>query len=190
MAETNTSEGKPSCPAGDCPAEANGGITRRRFLSFAGWGAFITSLGALLFATGRFLFPRVIFEPPTTFKIGVPEDFNSNESPDKHNVIFVDERWKHKERVWIVRETDRLYAMFTRCTHLGCTPNWFPEDNIFKCPCHGSQYYSNGKNFAGPAPRPLDRFNIAVADDGKIVVDKSVMYDFKRFDEPGAYLSV
>ncbi len=164
-------------------------INRRKFLSLAGWGAFFTTLGITLIGSVRFLFPRVLFEPPTTFKIGVPEDFKSEGlSADKQGVLFVDERWKDEQRVWIVREKDRMYAMFTRCTHLGCTPNWFPEDGIFKCPCHGSQYYSNGVNFAGPAPRPLDRFRITIADDGKILVDKGKLFSVKEFNDSGAYL--
>jgi len=166
------------------------GINRRKFLSLAGWGAFFATLGASLIATVRFLFPRVLFEPPLTFKIGLPEEFKTEKKPDEHGVLLVDERWKDSERVWIVREKDRIYAVFTRCTHLGCTPNWFPEDRIFKCPCHGSRYYSNGVNFAGPAPRPLDRFAITIAEDGKIMVDKSKLYSFKEFDKPGAYLKV
>ena len=166
------------------------GMNRRKFLSLAAWGAFFTIIGVSLIATLRFLFPRVLFEPPLTFKIGLPEDFKSDESADNHNVLFIDERWKDSQMVWIVREKDRIYAMFTRCTHLGCTPNWFPEDGIFKCPCHGSQYYSNGVNFAGPAPRPLDRFAVTVSDDGQILIDKSKLYRFMEFDNPNSYIKV
>lgn len=166
------------------------GFTRRQLLGFAGWGAFFATLGASLIASVRFVFPRVLFEPPLTFKIGLPENFRSDKNADEHKVLFVDERWKDSKRAWIVREKDRIYAMFTRCTHLGCTPNWFPNDRIFKCPCHGSQYYSNGKNFAGPAPRPLDRFAISIADDGQILVDMSKLYSSKEFSDPGSYLKV
>ena len=55
-----------------------------------------------------------------------------------------------------------------RCAHLGCTVNWFGDQRIFKCPCHGSEYHSNGTNFAGPAPRPLDRFRIELSVDGQL----------------------
>ncbi len=165
------------------------GFSRRQFFSLAGWGAFFATLGATFFGTVRFLFPRVLFEPPTSFKIGSPEEFKVKGKPDKHGVLTVDERWKDEQRVWIVKEEERVYAMFTRCTHLGCTPNWFPEDRTFKCPCHGSQYYSNGVNFAGPAPRPLDRFRITIAEDGRILVDKSKLYTYKDFNKPDVYLS-
>ncbi len=83
-----------------------------------------------------------------------------------------------------------MYALQSKCTHLGCTPNWFAEDGVFKCPCHGSQFASNGKNFAGPAPRPLDRFKIYANSKGSIFVDKSKVYTFREFEKPGAYLEV
>lgn len=169
----------------NCP-----GMNRRKFLSIAGWGAFLATIGVSLVASIRFLFPRVLFEPPMTFKIGFPDDFVSEEKPDKMGVVFINEKWKDSQRVWIVREEKKLYAMFTRCTHLGCTPNWFEEDGIFKCPCHGSQYRSNGVNFAGPAPRPLDRFAITIAGDGKIMVDKTKLYSNKDFDNPGSFVEV
>ena len=49
-----------------------------------------------------------------------------------------------------------FYALFTICTHLGCTPNFLSAENKFKCPCHGSGFYKDGINFEGPAPRPLE----------------------------------
>merc|ERR1719284_1125686 len=42
------------------------------------------------------------------------------------------------------------------CTHLGCTVPWNAAENKFMCPCHGSQYNSQGKVVRGPAP-PLAR---------------------------------
>ncbi|MGH7363379.1 MAG: ubiquinol-cytochrome c reductase iron-sulfur subunit, partial [Candidatus Methylomirabilales bacterium] len=66
--------------------------------------------------------------------------------------------------------------MLAICTHLGCTPNWLKAENKFKCPCHGSGFKRDGTNFEGPAPRPLDRIKIARTAEGKLVVDKSVIY--------------
>src|SRR5580704_17189530 len=74
-----------------------------------------------------------------------------------------------------------FYAIFAKCTHLGCTPRWLKTEQKVKCPCHGSGYYISGMNFEGPAPRPMDRFKIYVGDDGQLVVDKSVIYEM----EPG-----
>ena len=93
----------------------------------------------------------------------------------------MDERWKEKFGVWIVRNTDSIYALVAVCVHLGCTPNWLPAQNKFKCPCHGSGYYVSGINFEGPAPRPLERAEIGVsAEDGQIIVDKATRYLYER----------
>ena len=77
-----------------------------------------------------------------------------------------------------MRKPEGFYAIFAKCTHLGCTPRWLAAENKFKCPCHGSGYYKSGVNFEGPAPRPMDRVRITRAEDGQIVVDMSVKYRF------------
>ncbi len=92
------------------------------------------------------------------------------------------------QRVWIVREVDKLYAIFGKCTHLGCTPKWFPDERVFECPCHGSRYYANGVNYAGPAPRPMDRYAISILEDGRIVVDKGELYMVDDFENPRSFL--
>ena len=86
-----------------------------------------------------------------------------------------------------------MYALITVCTHLGCTPNWLPSQNKFKCPCHGSGYYKTGVNFEGPAPRPLERAKIYVDPaDGQIVVDKSEQFHQERgeWTNPESFLKV
>jgi cytochrome b6-f complex iron-sulfur subunit len=80
-----------------------------------------------------------------------------------------------EQRVWIIRDEKGLYALWSRCTHLGCTPNWFPAELRFRCPCHGSNYNLSGDVIAGPAPKPLWRVAVAVNPEGDLVVDKSVM---------------
>jgi len=161
-------------------------LTRRSFLRFIGCGSFFLTVGIAVASSIRFLFPRVLFEKPTIFKIPSPEEFRLEEGMD----LKIFEQWKEEQSVWIVRDRNRIYAINAKCTHLGCTPNYFPDERIFKCPCHGSQYYENGINFAGPATRPLDRLHISLDRDGKIIIDKSRIYTYKEFDRKGAYLNV
>jgi cytochrome b6-f complex iron-sulfur subunit len=158
------------------------GVTRRSFLSLLGWAwvAFTAaSLGALSTML-RFAFPNVTFEPPLKFKAGFPVTYNPG----------VDERFKDAHRVWIVRNDLGFYALSTICTHLGCTPNWLQAEQKFKCPCHGSGYYITGVNFEGPAPRPLERFQITLADDGQIEIDESVKFqqELGQWGLPGSFL--
>jgi menaquinol-cytochrome c reductase iron-sulfur subunit len=52
----------------------------------------------------------------------------------------------------------------------------------FQCPCHGSKYYGDGTNYAGPAPRPLRYFKLELApEDGQLVVnmEKEVEQNFR-----------
>ena len=60
----------------------------------------------------------------------------------------------------------------------------------FKCPCHGSGFYISGVNFEGPAPRPLERFKVAVNDAGEIVVDKSQKFqeELKQWGDPDSFI--
>jgi cytochrome b6-f complex iron-sulfur subunit len=148
-------------------------------------------LGTGAIETVNFFFPRVRFQPPSTFRIGTPDGFiSSAERPDTYGVLLVDERWKPAQRFFVVRERDLLYALSARCAHLGCTVNWFADQRIFKCPCHGSEYHSNGANFAGPAPRPLDRFRIELSVDGQLVVDTGIIYSPDRFGVDGAFVKI
>jgi cytochrome b6-f complex iron-sulfur subunit len=160
-------------------------LRRRTFLKILGLGSFLATVGLSIPITVRFLFPRVLFERPSTFIVGRPDDLNPATTG-----LRVYEDWKEEYGVWIVREGNRLYAINARCTHLGCTPNYFADEGVFKCPCHGSQFRSNGLNFAGPAPRPLDRLRIYINDDGMITVDRARLYTYKDFDRKGAYLKL
>jgi cytochrome b6-f complex iron-sulfur subunit len=163
---------------------------RRKLLSALGWGSLTIVCATGTISTVRFMYPKVLFEPPAYFNIGFPYQFTTTEPPDSHGVSLVLLKWKKSHRTWIVLENDRMYAIFAKCTHLGCTPSWYEEERTFKCPCHGSQYYSNGVNFAGPAPRPMDRFKISIAEDGQIVVDTSTLFTVRDFNNPYAFLEL
>ncbi len=160
-------------------------MNRKAFLTWlsVGWLAFAAATGGFFTAMIRFLFPNVLFEPPQSFKIGFPDDFESGK---------VDLRFKKEYNVWIVRDDEKIIALSTVCTHLGCTPNWLETDKKFKCPCHGSGFRSSGINFEGPAPRPLERYRIYLAGDGQVVVDKNKKFQYEKgeWNRTESYLKV
>lgn len=174
---------KPSAPQTQNPD--SGTMERREFIKWlaVGWTAFIAVVAGYGAMVTRYLFPNVLFEPKQAFRAGLPSDFEIGE---------VSERFKDKYGVWIVRDTEKIFALSTVCTHLGCTPNWAPEEDKYKCPCHGSGFYKNGINFEGPAPRPLERFKIALSDDGEIVVDKTKKFQQEKgeWNDPESFLLV
>ena len=161
---------------------------RRGWMGLA-WGAFTAATAGCLAATGRFMFPNVLNEPPQQFMIGFPDEYGEG----------VDERWKDRFGVWVVRtpfdeyhESAGFYALLVTCTHLGCTPNWLSAENKFKCPCHGSGFRPTGINFEGPAPRPLERARIVLAEDGQIMIDKARKFqaELGQWTDPEAFLAV
>src|SRR5579864_5300859 len=161
------------------PEDSEVNQQRRRLV----WSAVAAFLVAWFLAFFRFFLPRTLFEPATSFKIGYPEEYG----------LGVDTKFQQKYRIWVDRTPDRIFVIYARCTHLGCTPDWKPSENKFKCPCHGSGYDSEGINFEGPAPRPMDRAHVEVAPDGQILVDVSRLYQWPKgqpshFNDDGAYL--
>jgi cytochrome b6-f complex iron-sulfur subunit len=177
---------KPAVATARDPDDSSPLLTRRAWMGLA-WGAFSAASAAALAATGRFMFPNVLNEPPQQFKAGFPNEYG----------MGVDERWKEKFGIWLVRTPDDpdvhasgFYALITVCTHLGCTPNYLAAENKFKCPCHGSGYRLSGVNFEGPAPRPLERARVVLADDGQILVDKSRHFqrELGQWADPEAFL--
>jgi len=197
MSKEETTTASPPAPPKPAPAKPaaptpKAPMPRRSFLSWMtlAWTAFTASMLAALTATGRFMFPNVLFEPPPTFKAGFPNEIQVGQ---------VDERFKQKSAVWLVRtaydqyaNASGIFALSTVCTHLGCTPNWLEAEQKFKCPCHGSGYYKTGVNFEGPTPRPLERYAISLAEDGQILVDKSRKFQQEKgeWSNPAAFLKL
>jgi cytochrome b6-f complex iron-sulfur subunit len=152
-------------------------------------GIGFTALGAAggLWAavTARFFMPNTVTEPPQQFKVGYPNDY----PPDR-----VETRYKAKFGVWVVNGTyqgrPQIYALRTVCTHLGCITMWEETERKFKCPCHGSGFYGDGMNFEGPAPRPLERYAIRIADDGQLEIDRNRVFhqELGQWDDPACYV--
>ena len=154
---------------------------RRRIV----WATVAGSLLTFFLMFVRFFLPRSILEPSPLFRIGSPNDY----------ALGVDTKWQQQYRVWVTRTSDRLFVIYAVCTHLGCTPDWKASENKFKCPCHGSGYDSEGVNFEGPAPRPMDRAKVEMDAEGQIVVDIGKLYKWPKgerneFDDDGAFIRV
>ncbi len=151
------------------------GSDRREFLKRIGIGAGLVAVCGQAVASLRTLVPNVSYDAPTTVKLGPPAEF-----PD--GMKFLPE-----QRLFVFREKNTFHAISAVCTHLGCTvrAEALPQVDVrkvggaelklthrFLCPCHGSRYEGDGKNVAGPAPRPLAWYQLSVAaDDGQLVVD-------------------
>jgi cytochrome b6-f complex iron-sulfur subunit len=176
---TASGQKKPDEPTA-APVDIN--KERRRLIWACIWGY----LGVNFLMFLRFFFPRALYEPNTIVNIGFPSSFQ----------LGVNQQFLQSNRIWVVVEPGRLFVIFARCTHLGCTPDWLQQQDMFHCPCHGSEYDPEGINFAGPAPRPMDRCLVVLLPNGTIQVDTSHLFvqdsraGVNHFDDPGAYVTI
>ena len=152
------------------------------------WGAFSAASAAALAATGRFMFPNVLNEPPQQFKAGFPNEYG----------MGVDERWKEKFGIWLVRTPDDIDEHAERLLRAHQRPARTSAARRTTCRRKTSSSARataaasalTGVNFEGPAPRPLERARIVLADDGQILVDKSrkFQHELGQWTDPEAFL--
>lgn len=69
------------------------------------------------------------------------------------------------EKILIIKRRERLMAVSSLCTHLGCTVEWLSSEKRFRCPCHGAIFDEDGNVVSGPAPSPLKKYNLNIEDD-------------------------
>ena len=137
---------------------------RRDFLAGA---AFWTTAGTLGFAAlgvTRMPMPGVIPGKAAALKIGAPGDYPVTGEPVR----------VPGQNLFVVHDAEGFWAVSAICSHLGCIVAGTPEG--FNCPCHGSRFAPDGRVVQGPAPSPLNWFEMSLAPDGQIVVhtDKTV----------------
>ena len=146
-------------------------MTRRRLMTWL--SSFCLAGSAVLSAFSNFVFikPRATYGQPQRFHIGKPDDF-----PPGTRIAM------EARRVCIVRDGNKMAAISTTCTHLGCIIGL--ADTGFACPCHGSRFDQDGNVTGGPAPQPLPWFKISLAPNGELEIDKDAQV------ESGSYLNV
>jgi cytochrome b6-f complex iron-sulfur subunit len=146
-------------------------MNRRRMLTWLSSFGLFGSAVLSAFSNLVFIKPRATYGQPQRFNIGKPDQF-----PSGTRIAL------EAKRVCIVREGNKVAAISTTCTHLGCIVGI--SDTGFSCPCHGSRYDTDGNVTGGPAPKALPWFKVTLAPNGELEVDKDSEID------PGSYLNV
>jgi menaquinol-cytochrome c reductase iron-sulfur subunit len=154
-------------PGPTTTASATEGVTRRSFYVGAIYG-----LGALIAAALGvpaaiyLLFPPKVRQADQWVEIGNVTSLAADSPTEmtfRHNRV---DGWKvtsEKATAWVVKHADNSITAFgPQCTHLGCAYHWDEGKTEFICPCHNSLFSMDGKVTAGPAPRPLDRFETRI----------------------------
>ncbi len=143
------------------------GISRRNFYVgavYGMWAAISAALGipALIYL----FFPPKVRKAEEWVEVG---DVSKLAPDSPVEMVYRRNRvdgWKvisEKGTAWVVKQADNSIVAFgPQCTHLGCAYHWEESKNDFLCPCHSSVFGIDGKVVSGPAPRPLDRFDIQV----------------------------
>ena len=151
--------------------EGQGAVSRRTLFTWLSSVGLVGSAVLSAFSNFVFIKPRATYGQPNRFSIGKPEEFPPGTR------ISLDVR-----RVCVVREGNRLAAISTTCTHLGCIVGL--SETGFACPCHGSRFDQDGNVTGGPAPKPLPWFKVSLQPNGEVEIDKGLEI------APGSYLTL
>jgi nitrite reductase/ring-hydroxylating ferredoxin subunit len=76
---------------------------------------------------------------------------------------------------YVRSESANQFSVFAiNCAHLGCPVRWFPQSQLFMCPCHGGVYYADGSRASGPPERGLFTYDWKIAS-GELLIDAGQM---------------
>jgi nitrite reductase/ring-hydroxylating ferredoxin subunit len=70
--------------------------------------------------------------------------------------------------------SNQFQVFAINCAHLDCPVRWFPQSQLFMCPCHGGVYYADGSRASGPPPRGLFTYNWKI-ESGELLIDAGQM---------------
>jgi len=149
-------------PAGS--ERANRVSGRRRFVDFLLGGGLLASVASFLYPIVRYLVP------PAETDMGSDTVIAGRLGELKPNSgkIF---RFGNRPGLLVLTATGEYRALAATCTHLDCTVQYRSDVQQVWCACHNGFYDLNGRNIAGPPPRPLEPYEVHVRG-GEIIVNR------------------
>ena len=131
---------------------------RRDFLKYVLGGGFLAWLAAVLYPVFAFL------KPPKQAEVEVTSVKAGKVSAmEKDSGAIV--RFGNKPVILVRNAAGEFRAFSATCTHLDCTVQYRKDMGLIWCACHNGRYDLNGRNVAGPPPRPLDEYRVVVQGD-------------------------
>ena len=138
----------------------------RRIFIMAGVGGLLATSAGGIYASMKSLYPTINYEPSLKAEIGLPEEFTG----DNMRQVQIGDR-----KISVMKGDNGLYALVRNCTHMGCIPYLDNQEQLFRCPCHGSVFTLEGDVVKGPAPEPLYRASITVNRRGRVEVNGAII---------------
>ena len=139
--------------------------TSRRLINYLLGTGIGATLATFLYPAVKFMMPPEVPEAPQlTVVAGKVSDLRPNAGK-----IF---KFGSKPGIVIETPTGEIRAFSAVCTHLACTVQYREDLQAIWCACHNGHYDLNGKNIAGPPPRPLEPYTVHIRGD-EIVVSKA-----------------
>jgi Rieske Fe-S protein len=136
---------------------------RRDFLDWLLGSWLVGVLGSILYPIARYLVPPELPEAaPPSVVAGKAAEL----APNTGRIVA----FGTAPVVVIRTSSGELRAFSATCTHLTCTVQYRPDLEHIWCACHNGHYDLNGRNIAGPPPRPLDRFDVTVQGEDIVIV--------------------
>jgi len=135
---------------------------RRRFMQVLMGGGLLASAVSFLYPVLRYLVPPAATDLGGDSVVAA----KANELKANSGKIF---RFGSRPGL-LIRTADGEYrAMSAVCTHLNCTVQYRSDLRQVWCACHNGFYDLNGRNVAGPPPRPLTAYDVHVSGDEVVV---------------------
>jgi menaquinol-cytochrome c reductase iron-sulfur subunit len=161
---------------------STGGVTRRDL--FVKAGIFCNGIVGMILAVPivRYLLSPVTRERKPGYDSWIPlgslEQFPSGETrlaTYRNPVVSASDGDTANIACWVRNVDGKTFQVFAiNCAHLGCPVRWFPQSNLFMCPCHGGAYYQDGSRASGPPERGLFEYNYRI-ESGKLLIKAGEM---------------
>lgn len=139
---------------------------KRDFLKYLLGGSLIAWVASILYPLFAYLKPPKQAEVEvSSVKVGKLAQIEK----DSGTIV----RFGNKPVILVRTATGDLRAFSATCTHLDCTVQYRKDFGAIWCACHNGRYDLNGRNIAGPPPRPLDEYRVVLQGEEVLISKKS-----------------